>query len=410
MARERNRSRPTTERPLGRIARRALVLGTVAAAVGCGGSSEAATERDDTAVTAVTLGPQDVTVAREMELGRGVTLRGSLEPAQTVTVKSQVGGTVRNLRVDRGSVVRRGQALAVIEAAGVQSQATGARAQVAAAEAGVALARRRLEGARTLLDSGAISEIDLRSAEANFEATQAQLAAAHAQAATAIEAASRATVVAPISGSVSERMVEEGEAVGADDDLLSVVDIRVLELAGQVGIEDAQSVRVGQSVVFTLDASPAQEHRGRVSRVDPRADPGTRQVGVYVQLPNADGRIIAGQFARGQVLTGTAARGIAIPATAVRDTGTTAYVFVVENGRLTKRAVSLGARDESRGLVAITAGLRDGERILTSPAPGTVEGIAVTVVADTSGGAQATSAESPAAGSTRAAAPQRGGR
>ena len=101
--------------------------------------------------------------------------------------------------------------------------------------------------------------------------------------------------------------------------------------------------------------------------------------------------------------------GIAIPATAVRDTGTTAHVFVVENGRLTKRPVSLGARDESRGLVAITAGLRDGERILTSPAPGTAEGLAVTVVADTSGGAQATSAES-AAESPRAAAPRPGGR
>lgn len=383
-----------------RLAVGTLALGALGFASACNGASEAATAGSDSAVAApVTLGPQDVSVARTLELGSGVTLRGSLEPAQTVTVRAQVGGTVRNLRVDRGSAVRRGQVLAVIEAAGVQSQAAGARAQVAAGEAAVALARQRLEGARKLRAAGAMSEIDLRSAEASFEAAQAQLAAAQAQSATAGEAARRATVTAPLTGSVSTRVVEDGEAVGANDDLLTIVDTRVLELAGQVGIEDAQRVRVGQTVAFTLDASPGQEHRGRVTRVDPRADPGTRQVGVYVQLQNPNARIIAGQFARGRVVTGTAVKAIALPATAVRDTGTAAHVFVVENGRLAKRSVSLGARDEVQGLVAVTSGLRDGERVLTSPAPGTAEGTAVTVVADTSASTQR--ATPPATDSTR---------
>jgi len=394
MVRVRNTARLAARSLPGRIAHKlavgALALGTAGFAAACNGASEAATaETDSTAASAVTLGPQDVAVARTIELGSSVTLRGSLEPAQTVLVKSQVAGTVRNLRVDRGSAVRRGQVLATIEAAGIQSQATGARAQVAAAEAGVALARRRLEGARTLREAGAMSEIDFRSAEASFEAAQAQLAAARAEAATAGETARRATVTAPLTGSVSARVVEEGEAVGSNDDLLTIVDTRVLELAGQVGIEDAQRVRVGQPVAFTLDASPGQEHRGRVTRVDPRADPGTRQVGVYVQLPNPNEHIIAGQFARGRVLTGAAARGIAVPATAVRDTGTATHVFVVENGRLAKRQVSLGVRDESQGLVAITSGIREGERVLTSPAPGTAEGTAVSVAADTSARPQA---------------------
>ena len=204
-------------------------------------------------------------------------------------------------------------------------------------------------------------------------------------------------------------MVEEGEAVGASDDLLTVVDTRVLELAGQVGIEDAQRVRVGQPVVFTLDANPGQEYRGRVARVDPRADPGTRQVGVYVQLPNANQRVIAGQFARGRVLTGSSARGIAIPATAVRDTGSAAHVFVIENGKLVKRAVSLGARDESQGLVAVTSGLREGERVLASPAPGTAEGTPVTVAADTSARPQSTVPPAPTTDSARST-PEKGGK
>ena len=415
MARERNASTSAAHARFGRLGRTLLVrsaiaVATLGVAAACNGDSEAATAgADSTAAAAVTLGPQDVAVAQTLELGSGVTMRGSLEPAQTVTVRTQVAGTVRNLRVDRGSDVRRGQVLAVIEAAGVQSQATGARAQVAAAEAAVALAQQRLEGARKLRAAGAMSQIDFRSAEASFEAAQAQLAAAKAQAATAGEAAARATINAPITGSVSTRQVEDGEAVGSNDELLTIVDTRVLELAGQVGIEDAQRVRVGQQVVFTLDANPGQEYRGRVTRVDPRADPGTRQVGVYVQLPNPNGRIIAGQFGRGRVLTETAARGIAIPETAVRDTGTAAHVFVVDDGRLAKRQVSLGARDESRGLVTVTSGLREGERVLASPAPGTAEGTAVTVMADTSARPQP-AATPPASDSSRAVRPRAGGK
>ena len=396
------------QRALARFVAGASVM-SVSVLAACNSDSEAATAAKDTAAApAMMLGPQDVAVARSLELGSSVTVRGSLEPAQTVIVKSQVTGTVRGLRVDRGSAVRRGQVLATIEAAGVQSQATGARAQVASAQAGVALARQRLEGARKLREAGAMSEIDLRTAEASFEAAQAQLAAAQSQAATAGEVARRATVTSPIDGSVSDRMVEDGEAVSANDNLLTVVDTRALELSGQVGIEDAQRVRVGQPVVFSLDASPGQEYRGRVARVDPRADPGTRQVGVYVQLPNANQRIIAGQFARGRVLTGASARGIAIPATAVRDTGSATHVFVIEGGKLVKRQVSLGARDEAQGLVAVTSGVREGEQVLASPAPGTTEGTAVTVAADTSARPQPTTA--PATPDTAGARPEKGGR
>jgi membrane fusion protein (multidrug efflux system) len=371
----------------------------------CGGESGGGGAADSAApANAMALGLQDVAIARTMELGSTVSLRGSLEPAQTVTVRSQIAGTVRNLRVNRGSDVNRGQVLATIEAAGIQSQATGARAQVAAAEAGVALAQRRLEGARTLRQAGAMSDIDFRSAEAGFEAAQAQLAAARAQAETTAEAARRATVTAPLTGSVSERLVEEGEAVGNNDDLFTVVDTRVLELAGQVGIEDAQRVRVGQSVVFALEIDPDKEYRGRVTRIDPRADPGTRQVGVYIQLPNQDRRIMAGQYGRGRVVTGASLQQVAIPETAVRDTGAAAYVFAIENGRLAKRSVSLGVRDESRGLVAVTSGLQEGERILASPAPGTTAGMPVTILSDTSASRRA-----PATDTTGAARPGSGG-
>ena len=95
--------------------------------------------------------------------------------------------------------------------------------------------------------------------------------------------------------------------------LFTVVNTSELELAGQVGVEEAARVRAGQSVAFSLDVYPGRVLRGRVARVDPTADPGTRQVGVFVRLPNPGNEIIGGQFAQGRIETGGTASALTIP-------------------------------------------------------------------------------------------------
>lgn len=344
-------------------ARHALAFIFMAAIVGCGGSDdEAKTEN-----TALALGPEDVAVARVASVGGGIILSGSLDPAVIVNVKAQVPGTVTSVRVDRGTGVRRGQVMAIIEASGIQGQATGARAGVAGALAGLALARQRLEAARTLHQAGAMSEIDYRAAVAAYEAAEAQVAAARAQSATAGEAAARTIITAPITGIVSGRRVEGGEAVNPGAELFTVVNADVLELAGQVGVAEAARVRVGQTVVFALESNPGQEFRGRVARMDPTADPGTRQVGVYVRLPNPGGRILGGQFATGRVQTGSDLSQIVIPTAALRQTaGNSAVVLVIVNGRIVRRTVRVGLRNEADGLVAILSGVQAGERVVVA--------------------------------------------
>jgi len=355
-----------------------LVLLAVLAA--CGGREPEA--KSAAPLAAVTLTPSDIATAREMELVEGVSMSGSLEPAQTVIIKSQVIGRLRRIHVDRGSRVARGQVLVEIEAEGIRGQAASARAAVASAEAALALSTQRLESARRLQAAGAISDIELRSSEAANQAAAAQLAAARAQLAAAGEAETRTSITSPIDGVVSARIVEEGEAVKDGDRLLEVVDIGTLELQAQVGVDEAMRVHVGSPVTFTLDALPGQALRGRVARIDPRADPGTRQVGIAAQLANPGGRIVAGQFARGRVLTGRAVKGVAIPIAAVSDSAGQARVFVIDNGKLVLRQITLGARDEALGLVAVTSGITATDRILARPVVGAANGLAVTVASD----------------------------
>ncbi|HEX5580802.1 MAG TPA: efflux RND transporter periplasmic adaptor subunit [Gemmatimonadaceae bacterium] len=359
-----------------------------ALALGACGGSEAAVADSTAAGSAaqpVVLGPQDVAEARVQPITAGVTLTGSLQPAQSVTLTAQVAGTATGVRVDRGTAVSRGQTLATIEAAGVRSQAAGARASVAAAEAQLALARRQLEAARRLHEAGATSAIEYETAQANYEAVEAQLAAARAQAAGAGEAASRTVVTAPMAGVVSQRFVESGQPVSVGDRLFTVVDASTLELSAQVPVDAAAGVRVGQPVTFSLAADPSRELRGRVDRVDPVADPATRQVGVYARLANPGGRIIAGQFATGRVVGERVEGAVVVPAAAVRQEGSESYVLAIENGRIARRTVTTGATDEAAGIVEIQSGLRAGEQVLATPAATLAVGTPVTVANDAAG-------------------------
>lgn len=361
-----------------RSANCSLLLATLMALGGCTRSNGAEAAND---TPPLFLGPSDVAIARLADIGSAVVISGPLEPAQVVNVRAQASGTVTGLRVDRGTSVRAGQVMAVIEAAGIRSQAAGARAGVAAARANLAVAEQRLEAARTLRQAGAMSEIDYRTAVAGHEAAQAQLAAAQAQAATAGEAAARTAITAPITGVVSERYVQGGEAVNPGTSLFTVVNASVLELAGQVGVAVAARVQVGQPVVFTLDAYPGREFRGRVARIDPTADAGTRQVGVYVHLANPGRGIVGGQYARGRIVTHRSQQ-VVVPETAIRDAGASPSVLVVRGDRVERRPVTLGDRDDSSGLIAVLSGVQAGETVLVSASADIPEGTRVTVAAD----------------------------
>ena len=361
------------------ITRRALALPVLLAvlATACGGddaapadSASGASATADTVSTApLVLAPTDIAVAQAGSIGAGLTVSGNLDPADVVQVRAQVPGVVSNVRVDRGSSVRAGAVMAVIEAAGVRSQAAAARAQTA-------VARQRLEASKKLFEAGAISSIEYQTAQAGYEAARAASAAAS-------ESAARATITAPISGVVSARAVSGGEAVNPGTPLFTVVNARELELTGRVSVQDAGRVRAGQAVTFTLDAFPGETFRGRVARVDPTADPGTRQVGVYVRLSNASGRIVGGQYATGRIETGTAASALLIPESALTSrSGDSATVFLITGNRVSRRSITVGARDGTSGRVAVTSGLQAGDRLIANPSPDLGDGTIIAIAAD----------------------------
>lgn len=366
-----------------------LTLATLSLA-GCSRGESQAAEQD--APPVVQLSEADVATARISAVSAGVVLTGSLQPALIVRINAQAPGNITNIRVDRGVRVGAGQTLATIAAAGIRGQAEGARANVAAAEANLAVARQRLESARTLRQAGAMAQLDFQAAEAAFKAAEAQVAAAKAQASGAIEAAQRANVTSPIPGVIGARMVNDGEAVNPGQELFTVVNSSMLELSGQVPVDAAGNVRAGQSVVFTLEAFPGREFRGAVARIEPMADPATRQVGVYMQMRNP-GNVIGGQFATGRILSATQDTAVVVPESAISRAGAEATVLLIDNNVVVRRGVKLGGFNTTEGTVAVLEGLKAGDRVIARASAGIAEGARVQI-----GTPAATTATTPAAG------------
>jgi len=167
-------------------------------------------------------------------------------------------------------------------------------------------------------------------------------------------------VRAPISGIVSRRLVNGGERVVPDAPMVSIVDLTRLELEATVPASDIASIALGQSVRFKVDGFGERAFEGKVERINPVAEAGSRAIKLFVAVPNADGVLRGGMFAQGQITLSQSTPVAVVPTSALFEEAGQAYVFTVEAGKLAKRAVVPGARDEVSGLTEITRGLGQG--------------------------------------------------
>ncbi len=174
-------------------------------------------------------------------------------------------------------------------------------------------------------------------------------------------------MLAPYDGIVSDRYVNPGDVVAPGAPLFAVVDPSSMRLEAAVPASDLAMVRVGARVGFTVTGYPGRRFEGRVAGINPQADPQTRQVRLFVRIPNAGQRLVAGLFAEGRVAA-EEREALTVPTAAVDQRGLSPEVVRVRNGRTERIAVTLGARDATTERMEITAGLAAGDTVLVGAA------------------------------------------
>jgi len=292
---------------------------------------------------------------------------GAVAPWEEASIGAQVGGLMlREVRVNVGDAVRRGQVLARFDAQMLQSDETLLMAQLRQAQALAAQADANRNRALQLQGSGGISNQDVLQAVTQADTAQAQVAAAQAQLASKRLQLGHATVLAPDDGVISARSATVGAVAPSGQELFRLIRQNRLEWRGEVTAAQLTRIAPGQRIELSLpDGNRAL---GRVRQLAPSLAPATRLGTVYADLePRSSAR--AGMYARGRfVLADSPA--VVLPAASVVIRDGHDYVFGLqgrtETARVSLRPVTVGRRQGTQ--VEIVQGLAVGDRLVVQGA------------------------------------------
>ena len=331
----------------------------------------------------VNVGKEGIVVASIGEIQIGPALSGTLTPQEAATQRSELSGPVVQTYVEQGQSVKRGQLLVRLDDTSIRDAELSAQSAVRSAKLVLDNATRDAEREQRLEQAGAVSPRDVEVAQRTLASAQAGMADARARLTSAEQQLAKASFRAPFDGLVSERPVNAGDVVQPGTAIVTVVNPASMRLEGSVPAEQLTSLKVGTPVLFTVNGYGTQTFVGRVDRINPTADPTTRQVRVYVTIPNEKRILVGGLFADGKVAT-ESRKGILVSMSAVDERGVTPIVLRIRNGTVESVPVQLGVRDNATERVELRAGVAPGDTLLANAAQGLAPGtrVRITTVGD----------------------------
>ncbi|MSP15258.1 MAG: efflux RND transporter periplasmic adaptor subunit [Myxococcales bacterium] len=331
----------------------------------------------------------EVALPTRRDVVERVVFTGTVRPRNEVDVSARVPGRLERVLVDVGSVVRKGELLAVVEHRELELAAGQARAHIDVAAAAIeqtkvvrdAASRHRVR-VRSLREQSMVNaaeleqaETGLAQAEAAVRAAEAQLRVARAATGLATEALAGSRIEAPIAGVITRRHVGLGARVAPGQPLFQVQDASVLEVEGAVPAEELVRLSLDQPAIVTVSDLPGRSFPGHVATRGTSLDAVTRRATVKVVVDPAGGALLSNMFARVSVEVGRVIGALVVPATAlVRDDEGPA-LFVFQGGKAVRVRPVLGVRDGDH--VPVLSGLDERAKVLVSGQIGLADGAAV---------------------------------
>ncbi len=372
-----------------------LVCGLIARSIHARRQAQAAAAQPSKTAQSYDLAPSDVVVASNQELVRTLSVSGGLKAVNSAFIKAKVAGEVKSLTVREGDNVKAGQVVGQIDTSELLLRVSQAEQTAASSRAQADIARRALENNRALVAQGFISATGLETSVSNEAAARANYGAAQAAVDLARKSLADARLVAPVSGTVSQRLVQVGERVSIDTRLIEVVDLSRIELEAAVPPEDVADERVGQVARLQIDGfkDPVP---ATVARINPSTQAGTRAVMVYLSLQAHPG-LRQGLFAKGSIELQRRSALVA-PTGTVRVDQARPYVLTVVEGKVAQKPVTLGSRGEAlfgtvrEQVVEIADGIGPGTTLLRGTVGQLRDGTPVTLHAPAPSPALAASA------------------
>lgn len=320
---------------------------------------------------------------------------GPLVAPGTVVVRAKSNGTLLNLAVGEGSRVRAGQALGQVDLEELRYRIAERGASVEAMRAQMDQAERSYKANEGLAAKSFIAQTALDNSRAAYESARANWLAAKAQLDTSQVTMRQAGLVSPINGVVAKRHALPGEKLAAEQQILTIVDLAKLELAGLVGTHEVSRLQPGMPVQVKVEGVE-QPVEARIARIAPAAEPGTRSIGVTLVLDNPKELYRAGQYAAAKVVLADDTQRLTVPIAAISRNSGQEQVWMIEKGALVRRVVTTGRSDAREGRVEILNGLKPEAQVLAARFDNLREGDPALIVAAKSAKVASAAASAPA--------------
>ncbi len=298
--------------------------------------------------------PVTVTEVKAVDWVPVIEAIGFIEPNQGVTVANETSGVIDKIAFESGTQVEAGQPLVLLDSEVEKANLKSSQAKLPAAEAKY----KRYQG---LFKKGSISKEAYDEAEANYYSLKADIESLKAT-------IDRREIKAPFAGVVGIRNVYLGQYIQAGSDIVRLEDSSVMRLRFTVPQTDISRIKLDQEVDIFVDAYPDQPFKGSISAIEPAVNVQSGLIQVQADIPNSDGKLRSGMFARANIIMPKLANQVTLPQTAITFTlyGDNVYIVTEEDGekRVKQHVVKVGER--TKDIAHILEGVKPGDVVVTS--------------------------------------------
>ncbi|PSL01963.1 efflux RND transporter periplasmic adaptor subunit [Cecembia rubra] len=294
--------------------------------------------------------PVNVVELKPERLENNLSVTGTIIPNETVNLRTEIAGLVKNIAFREGEFVKKGTPLVYLNDDEL-------KAQYQRLEYTKKLFESQENRQKQLLEKEAISQEEYDIVLNQFNTNLADLRLVEAQ-------LNKTIVRAPFDGVLGLRQISEGSVIGTGDVIASIVNIDPIKIEFSIPERYANMVKLGSKVYFSNEAG-GQEVEGTVYAYEPNIDAGTRTLKLRATSPNKDRRFLPGMFVRIKYILGVEENALMVPSEAIIPELNGYKVFVVNSeGKVEERQVSIGTRTDR--YVQIVNGVSDGDLVLTT--------------------------------------------
>lgn len=307
------------------------------------------------------------------DISNTVTTTGTVQPVNTVSVGSQVSGTIEKLYVDFNSVVKKGQLLAELDKTLFQAALDQAKSNYEQVQSQLVYQKSNYERQSQLYNVGAISKAEYENALFSYNSSKAQAKVSYAQVQTAQKNLSLASIYSPIDGTVLSRSVSEGQTVAASfstPTIFSIAkDLKEMQVEASVDEADIGFIKEGDRVTFSVDAYTNDEFDGTIQQI--RLNPTTtNNVVTYttiIKTSNDDLKLKPGMTANITIYTAEIKNALLIPVKATKfspDSAYENYEVVAARGKIMEKESAVWIKQDNKLVQKIIkTGLNNNEKI-----------------------------------------------